>query len=82
MIYFRNNTHTNNEKNNWVLTLAPIWLPHWPAWMWTISLILFFYKKYLTTISVENTNAAYAAIDLNNMAAGRVRIYRAPPPLV
>jgi len=17
--------------------LAPIWLPHWPAWMWTIS---------------------------------------------
>ena len=20
--------------------LAPIWLPHWPAWMWTISLIL------------------------------------------
>lgn len=21
-------------------TLAPIWLPHWPAWMWTISLML------------------------------------------
>lgn len=21
------------------LTLAPIWLPHWPAWMWTISLM-------------------------------------------
>ena len=20
-------------------TLAPIWLPHWPAWMWTISLM-------------------------------------------
>ena len=20
--------------------LAPIWLPHWPAWMWTISLIV------------------------------------------
>ena len=20
--------------------LAPIWFPHWPAWMWTISLIL------------------------------------------
>ena len=19
--------------------MAPIWLPHWPAWMWTISLI-------------------------------------------
>ena len=24
------------------LTLAPIWLPHWPAWRWTISLMLFF----------------------------------------
>lgn len=23
-----------------VLTLAPIWLPHWPAWMCTISLML------------------------------------------
>lgn len=23
-----------------VRTLAPIWFPHWPAWMWTISLIL------------------------------------------
>ena len=23
-----------------VLTLAPIWLPHWPACRWTISLIL------------------------------------------
>ena len=23
-----------------VPTLAPIWLPHWPAWMWTISLML------------------------------------------
>lgn len=22
------------------LTLAPIWLPHWPAWMCTISLIV------------------------------------------
>ena len=22
------------------LTLAPIWLPHWPAWMWTISLMV------------------------------------------
>lgn len=21
------------------LTLAPIWLPHWPAWMCTISLM-------------------------------------------
>ena len=20
--------------------LAPIWLPHWPAWMWTISLMM------------------------------------------
>jgi hypothetical protein len=23
-----------------ILTLAPIWLPHCPAWRWTISLIL------------------------------------------
>ena len=23
-----------------LFTLAPIWLPHWPAWIWTISLIL------------------------------------------
>ena len=23
----------------WWLTLAPIWFPHWPAWMWTISRI-------------------------------------------
>lgn len=23
-----------------MLTLAPIWLPHWPAWMWTISLMV------------------------------------------
>ena len=22
------------------LTLAPIWLPHWPAWRWTISLMV------------------------------------------
>ena len=22
------------------LTLAPIWFPHWPAWMWTISLMV------------------------------------------
>lgn len=21
-------------------TLAPIWFPHWPAWMWTISLMV------------------------------------------
>ena len=21
-------------------TFAPIWLPHWPAWMWTISLMV------------------------------------------
>ena len=24
-------------KMQLALTLAPIWLPHWPAWMWTIS---------------------------------------------
>lgn len=24
-----------------VLTLVPIWFPHWPAWMWTISRIFF-----------------------------------------
>lgn len=23
-----------------LFTLAPIWLPHWPAWMWTISLMV------------------------------------------
>lgn len=23
-----------------LLTLAPIWFPHWPAWTWTISLIM------------------------------------------
>lgn len=33
------------------LTFAPIWLPHWPAWMWTISLMLLgsfldFFKVY------------------------------------
>uniref|UniRef100_A0A2P2L242 Tubulin beta chain n=1 Tax=Rhizophora mucronata TaxID=61149 RepID=A0A2P2L242_RHIMU len=23
--------------------LAPIWFPHWPPWMWRISLIFFFW---------------------------------------
>ena len=27
-------------EENILLTLAPIWLPHWPAWRWTISRIL------------------------------------------
>ena len=27
-------------------TLAPIWLPHWPACIWTISLILLFFQKW------------------------------------
>ena len=25
------------EKRKIRITLAPIWLPHWPAWMWTSS---------------------------------------------
>lgn len=28
------------------LTLAPIWLPHWPAWMWIISLITWSVMSY------------------------------------
>ena len=33
----------NKTKRILVFTFAPIWFPHWPAWMWTISLILMFY---------------------------------------
>ena len=35
-----------------VLTLAPIWLPHWPACMWTISRILKKHKhdKFLNDV--------------------------------
>ena len=32
--------YNNNKSIYSVLTLAPIWLPHCPAWMCTISLIL------------------------------------------
>lgn len=33
--------HGQANTSNWTfLTLAPIWLPHWPIWMCTISRIL------------------------------------------
>ena len=37
-----------------VFTLAPIWFPHWPTWMWTISRILTAKKSGLKM----NENAA------------------------
>lgn len=41
--------HFNKTKE--LLTLAPIWLPHCPAWICTISLILFYVNLfYLVTI--------------------------------
>lgn len=33
-------------------TLAPIWLPHWPAWMWTISLMTTRIDDYTETIAL------------------------------
>lgn len=42
------------------LTLAPIWLPHWPAWIWTISRILFVVfsrlKTYLKKLILQIAN--------------------------
>jgi len=38
------NTHTTNYIN--MITLAPIWLPHWPAWMWTISRMLLYVSEW------------------------------------
>ena len=35
------------------LTFAPIWLPHWPAWMWTISLMV----EWLPRARVESLPA-------------------------
>ena len=37
---FQKNLLTSKIIRKKKLTLAPIWLPHWPAWMWTISLIV------------------------------------------
>lgn len=34
--------HSKEIVKIW-LTLAPIWLPHWPAWIWTISRMIVFY---------------------------------------
>lgn len=44
---------------NIVFTLAPIWFPHWPTWMWTISRILmrFFLEKSRTV----NQSDSYAS---------------------
>eukprot|EP00701_Giardia_intestinalis_P003563 XP_001707387.1 Hypothetical protein GL50803_39642 [Giardia lamblia ATCC 50803] len=35
---------------------APIWLPHWPAWMWTISRIFKFWqsKKFPRNIKLNS----------------------------
>lgn len=39
-----------------MLTLAPIWLPHWPAWIWTISRIVFLLWALLErTAEAEST---------------------------
>lgn len=41
-------------------TLAPIWLPHWPAWRWAISRIsLFFFLYDLRTQSSFATDRFY-----------------------
>ena len=40
-----NQVFFNIAKSKFNLTLAPIWLPHWPAWRWTISLIFVGFKK-------------------------------------
>jgi hypothetical protein len=37
----RGDARRDCKRRGWRgLTLAPIWLPHWPAWMCTISLML------------------------------------------
>lgn len=44
--FYPNSSRTPKFKRDWNLhqenrlTLAPIWFPHWPAWMWTISLMV------------------------------------------
>ena len=35
-------THPSLTSQN----LAPIWLPHWPAWMWTISRMMSFVQQF------------------------------------
>lgn len=40
-----------------VRTLAPIWLPHWPAWIWTISLILL--VRTLSRLTLQESFCIY-----------------------
>lgn len=35
----------NKKERNYIFTLAPIWLPHWPAWRCTISRIIYRARK-------------------------------------
>ena len=45
----------NIAKSKSNLTLAPIWLPHWPAWRWTISLIFVVFLKRRNLLKYHDT---------------------------
>lgn len=48
LYYFANKGRANSFIAKW-FTFAPIWLPHWPAWMWTISLMLLVWVLSVTS---------------------------------
>lgn len=51
-IYYENKELLSFQWNKFSeLTLPPIWLPHWPAWMWTISLMLLVSSKTVSPSS-------------------------------
>lgn len=56
------------------LTLAPIWLPHCPAWMWTISRILNFKMNFTATHRQSSARPALVTIDRQC-----ARLYEARP---
>lgn len=48
-----NKSPLNNQKAKTVLlTLAPIWFPHWPACRWTISLIFTGGRRHLQRMTL------------------------------
>lgn len=56
-----------------LLTLAPIWLPHCPAWMWTISRILNQTKKITEHSKYTNTAQIFK---LKNTPVNRCESYK------
>ena len=56
-------------KNIKWLTLAPIWLPHWPACIWTISLMLnlsYFFQLVFVLISGNVSGLLFAGFQISS----------------